>query len=73
MLKSKLRSYISLSSSSYQIWKEVAEVIKEHYPIGIDRDSLEHETYPGLIKLNKSIEDGILDNENYRKRWGAIS
>ena len=73
MLKThSFKSYFSLSHGPYQIWKEVSDTIKEFYPIGVDRESPDYEMYTGLQKMGQIMEDNILDNKMYRKRWGGF-
>lgn len=72
MFRDSPSHYFSLSHRPYQIWAEVADTIKEFYPMGIDRDSPDYENHPGRIKMNNIIADNILDNKNFRKRWGGF-
>ena len=66
------RFYFSLSHHPFQIWKEVAETIREFYPIGIDRQSPEYEAHPGWKKRGEIINANIIDNKTYIKRWGGF-
>jgi hypothetical protein len=68
-----MKRYLSLDPKPHnKLAAEIAEAIKEFYPIGVSRESPEYNTHPGVIKMNEIIEDNILNNKNYRQRWGAF-
>jgi hypothetical protein len=68
-----MKRYLSLDTKhNNKLVAEIAETIKEFYPIGIGRESPEYNAHPGVIKMNEIMEDNILNNKNFRERWGTF-
>jgi hypothetical protein len=68
-----MKRYLSLDPKPHnKLAAEIADTIKEFYPIGIGRESPEYNNHPGVIKMNEIMEDNILNNKNYRERWGTF-
>ncbi|GAB3903422.1 hypothetical protein [Mucilaginibacter boryungensis] len=48
---------------------DIADTIKEIYPIGIDPLSAEYNAYPGIVKMNSILAKNVDDNENFNASW----
>ena len=68
-----MKRYLSLDPKPHnKLAVEIAETIKEFYPVGVSRESPEYNAHPGVIKMNEIMEDNILNNKNYKERWGTF-
>jgi hypothetical protein len=65
-----MRLNFSFNSNEYDFW-EIYEVIKNYYPIGINRGKGGgiYFEYSGIKELEKIVVENIHDNKNWNERW----
>ena len=67
-----MKLYFPLNNNRNKLTIDIGNTIKEYYPIGVSRPSSEYEAYPGTIKLRAIMSGNILNNKNFRERWGTF-
>ncbi len=64
-----MKYYLSLDKPHNKLATEIANTIKEYYPIGLKVYEEDYDKYPGIVKLKESISEHMEDYNSYMKPW----
>ncbi|HEY4195546.1 MAG TPA: hypothetical protein VGM63_08420 [Mucilaginibacter sp.] len=67
-----MKLYFPIPNPRNKLTTDIANTIKEFYPIGLTRESPDYGAYPGTIKLHEIMSDNIGNNKNFKERWGIF-
>ena len=67
-----MKLYLSLTKPNNKLAAEVADVIKQYYPIGLKANTDEYNHHPTSVKLSNMIGEHMNDYNSYIKPWGLF-
>lgn len=67
-----MKRYFPLDNSRNALYKEIGDVIKEKYPIGLLRETVGYQEHPKIIKIVNAIGDHMDNYNTYIKPWRSF-
>lgn len=61
--------YFTLNNKHNKLYAEIGETVKQYYPIGTERETLEYNEYAGIKKLMDIVEENMTRNREFYKPW----
>lgn len=67
-----MRHYFPLSNSQNKLLAQVADTIKEYYPIDVDIQSSEYNDYAGTKKIDALVSENMTNNKAFGQPWKSF-
>jgi len=64
-----MKFYFQLKTPHNKLFADIAETIINTYPIGVQRESKEYNSYPGIKKIDAIVEQSMTNNKKFNKPW----